>query len=293
MRPDTPYFSLRLRALTLNQEYRWDLPQFPPPLPEVLAALADTRLQPTLTSLELRRLDLSGATEPLADALSAREHLRVLEFRRCTFSPATLLALAPVISRSALTWLKMDGNAFVDEAGVMALGRALRELHTLTSLSFCTKDLLCPTIAASCIAAVMCELEGHHSLRELDLSLLTFDDRVATAAALAALLAANAPALTILNLRGCGLREDGLGLLCDALPSNTHLRELDISMNQADLDSLSVRLLLAVRANTGLRTLCTRWQRYRRAVDDTSSKEVPEALLEVQRILSARRDAHS
>ena len=58
-----------------------------------------------------------------------------------------------------------------------------------------------------------------------------------------------------LRLEHCYLGEAGLGPLCDALPLNGHLRELDISHNHAPAGFTRARLLPAVRANTGLRTL--------------------------------------
>ena len=96
------------------------------------------------------------------------------------------------------------------------------------------------------------------------------------AAAFAAVLAANTP-LQTLNLARCNL--DAAGLL-DALPRNTRLRTLDISGNPVPAGFMRDRLLPAVRANTGLRSL---------VVSTTGlTKDDEAAVQEAQRIIAAR-----
>lgn len=80
------------------------------------------------------------------------------------------------------------------------------------------------------------------------------EHRPAAGAALAALVAANAQALTSLNLSNCGLGDEGLRPLVGALAGNTALRSLDIRANDVTR-ALAVPLLAAVRANTSLRSL--------------------------------------
>ena len=118
----------------------------------------------------------------------------------------------------------------------------------------------------------------------LDLDCTRLGDATA-AAALAALLAADAPALTELLLEDCRLGEAGLGLLCDALPRNSHLRLLDIRYNGVPAAFFRDRLLPAVRANTGLRKLLVRGI----YADDTDEEEAAqEAEQEAKRIIAAR-----
>jgi hypothetical protein len=81
------------------------------------------------------------------------------------------------------------------------------------------------------------------------------DAQDAAGAALAALVAADAPALRGLNLSDCGLQEAALGPLLDALTANTHLRTLWLGEVNASAAFLRERLLPAVRANTSLKTL--------------------------------------
>ena len=99
------------------------------------------------------------------------------------------------------------------------------------------------------------------------------------ATAFAAALAADTP-LQKLNLARNNLDAAALGALLDALPRNTRLRTLDISGNPMPVGFMRHRLLPAVRANTGLRSLL---------VSTTGlTKDDEAAVQEVQRILAAR-----
>ncbi len=66
-------------------------------------------------------------------------------------------------------------------------------------------------------------------------------------------MAANAPALTELDVRSCELGDEGLRPLFDALPANTHLTSLDCRSNTLTEGFARDVLLPAVRANTSLR----------------------------------------
>ena len=83
-------------------------------------------------------------------------------------------------------------------------------------------------------------------------------------------------------MSNCHLREAGLGALLDALPRNTHLRELEIRGNDPPAGFMRARLLPAVRANTGLRRLLTT-QPFLDPADDNLL-----AMQEAQRIVAAR-----
>ena len=65
----------------------------------------------------------------------------------------------------------------------------------------------------------------------------------------------NVPALTCLDASDFGLGDAGLEQLVGALQSNTHLRELHLRGNQMSNGFMRGRLLPALRANTGLRTV--------------------------------------
>jgi hypothetical protein len=74
-------------------------------------------------------------------------------------------------------------------------------------------------------------------------------------AALAALLLANAPALRELTITQCGLGDEGMGPVVEALRHNTHLTKLDCSGNDVSEAFSRDVLLPAVRANAALREL--------------------------------------
>jgi hypothetical protein len=100
-------------------------------------------------------------------------------------------------------------------------------------------------------------------------------------AALGALLAANAPALRELDVSCCHLGDAGMGPLLQALPRNTHLRELTCGSN--DMSDAFARdvLLPAVRANGSLRTL----------VMHVIFEPQLDAAREAEDVVNARRDA--
>jgi hypothetical protein len=68
-------------------------------------------------------------------------------------------------------------------------------------------------------------------------------------------VAANAPALQLLDVSSCELGDDGLGPLVDALAINTHLRTLECEANNLSAVFARKRLLPAVVTNTSLRRL--------------------------------------
>ncbi len=110
-----------------------------------------------------------------------------------------------------------------------------------------------PAAAAELLGA----LSGHVSLRVLHIggNGTAAAHGAAAGTLLGALVAANAPALTELNVSWCRMGDAGLRPLLEALPANTHLRKLDCAAN--DISEACARdvLLPAVRANASLRTL--------------------------------------
>jgi hypothetical protein len=104
-------------------------------------------------------------------------------------------------------------------------------------------------------------LVGHRSLRELQITgegHTTVEAVRVFSAALAALIAADAPALHVLRCGDYSLGDAGLATIVEALPLNRHLRTLDVSNSGMTEACARERLLPAVRANTTLRELkCT------------------------------------
>ncbi len=136
----------------------------------------------------------------------------------------------------------------------LALGDALRASSTITVVSMQSVNLWREPAAAT---ALLGALTGHPSLRSLDICENSVDpaNQNEAGAALGALVAANAPALTHLDVYDCQLGDAGLRLLFDALPANTHLRTLVCLRNELSDAFVRDTLLLAVRANSSLRQL--------------------------------------
>jgi hypothetical protein len=104
---------------------------------------------------------------------------------------------------------------------------------------------------AAAATALLGALTAHPSLQTLSLGYDAVNDALA-AAALGALVGANAPMLRTLLVYQCFLGDAGLGPLADALPANTHLRCLAVSGNDVSEAFVRDRLLPAVRANASL-----------------------------------------
>jgi hypothetical protein len=164
-------------------------------------------------------------------------------------------ALARLLGGGALRslWILNDERPLLNAAAAVVLGDALLAIRTLKTLALLFNALWRdPAAAATLLGAIT----GHHSLREVSLSYNVIGDaQDAAGAALGALVVANAPALLVLDLTGCGLQEAALGPLFDALPANAHLRTLLLGDVTASAEFVRERLLPAVRANTSLTRL--------------------------------------
>jgi hypothetical protein len=226
----------------------------------VLVLAAGAASCETLTELVLDGLPLgtAAALDAVVAAALARR-LSAVQFWVCNLGAASLPALARLLGGGALRTLALccaDDIPLLHNPANAALFRAaLRANTALTSLLLTDVALWHEDAAASALLGV---LTGHPSLRLLDVS---YNGRIvaAVAAALGALVAANAPALQELDVSGEEVAEEGLGLgpLFDVLPRNTHLRVLTCVYDPGTVTVAFVRerLLPAVRVNTSLRTL--------------------------------------
>jgi hypothetical protein len=187
--------------------------------------------------------------DALVDDVVIRRRLSYLCLGHSDLSHMPGHALARMLRNGALTDLVMYGTTtnIPYAADAVIVGDALRANSTLTSLNL-------QRSYAPVVTALLDSLAGHCSLRSLSLDWSYFDSQAA-AAALAALLVADAPALTELCVFDCHWGEGGLAELCDALPRNSHLRTLNMNGDPVSASFIRDRLLPAVRANTGLRTL--------------------------------------
>jgi hypothetical protein len=220
-------------------------------------ALADATLQPALSELYVGPADTAqpAVMGALVDAALARR-LRKLTFEECT--PLAAAPLARLLAEGSLVALQLCPPAgdFVtpqfDAAGAAQVADALRVNTTLTELNLYSANFCLDMHVAGVLLGA---LIGHPSLRQFVITGggPAAEDRGAFGATLAALIAADAPALQVLYCPGNFLEDVGLAPIADALPLNRHLRELDVGDNWMSPTFAYERLLPAVRANTTLR----------------------------------------
>jgi hypothetical protein len=190
-------------------------------------------------------------------------------------------ALTRLLSSATLSELTIgQAEQLLDGPSAALLCNALRGNATLTSLSM-HADVWRNVDAA---AALLGALTAHSSVRTLN---FLHNDAEAGAAAVGAALgtivAANAPALTELSVSHNALGDAGLRPLLEALPANTHLRELDVACNGMSEAFARDVLLPVVRANTSLRML--------NAENDLASDPLAQRLLQEAEALVRSRAA--
>jgi hypothetical protein len=230
-----------------------------------VSLFADVAAHASLTELLLYSalFDVPEVLDAFVDAALTLPLLRTVKLFGCRLLPASAPALARLLGSGTLTELTIHHNvhlALLDAPAAVLLGNALRANSTLTSLTLHCAQLLSNHAAAT---ALLDALTGHGSLRELSITAdglgrkISLEDQQHAGTLLGVLIAADAPALTMLDVNRCGLSDAGLHPLFEALPGNAHLRTLDSSYNDNSKAFAALVLLPAVRANTSLRTLST------------------------------------
>jgi hypothetical protein len=206
-------------------------------------------------------LDEAATLDAFVDAALTRQLVHV-SLHGCSLSPASVPALVRLMAGGVLRNLNVhnDGEQLFDEATAALMANAIRTNTTLTSVTFSFMQQWRIRAAATLLIGA---LTAHPSVREVRFEHarsyaeigLPEPDRAAIGAALGALVAADAPALTQLSLALCDLGDEGLRALMEALPRNTHLRTLDVRYNEVTEAFARDVLLPAVRANTSLQRL--------------------------------------
>ena len=229
--------------------------------PDVPLLLADSETQ---ADLELFRVAYAPLASPEAmqacvTAILKRKVWR-LGFSSCGLGPASAPALARLLREGSVTELGIyvETGPLLDQPAAELLAAALRDNRTLTSLKLGAVGLWLDADAA---AALLSALVGHPTLRELGIwsnpvRHAVDEVEVASAgAAIAALVAANSPALEQLRFCACALGNAGLHPIFEALPRNTHLRLLDCCGSYESSWFAQDVVLPSVRGHASLRTL--------------------------------------
>jgi hypothetical protein len=268
LRNEPPFEPLHVRTLAFHPaEHERDEAA-------VVALAADLPSHAHLRRLELLHapLNTAAALDAVVDAALTRQ-LTSVALRECDLTSESAPALVRLVGGGALADIFgnrvaphiMDAFALLDVTAARALGDALRASSTLTAVSLRSVRLWHDLAAAT---ALLGALTGHPSLRSLGLygNGLGRSTRE-SGAVIAALVAANAPALHELDVSFCNLGDAGARPLFHALPANTHLRTLDCGYNWLS-NAFVHDELPAVRANASLHELAT---------SRASSDEVREA----------------
>jgi hypothetical protein len=255
LRNEPPFGPLRLHKLDVQ-------PPWTGGEADMVAFAADL----TASALSLSQLMLSSAPlggratlDAVVDAALARQltHL-LLDFVR--LSAASVPALARLLGGNALNTLVVQHTGAEPlllsgaEGSAALLAAALRANNTLATLCVTDANMWYDVAAEETLLGA---LTAHPSLRyvRLDCNAVRTAGRARAGASLGALVAANAPALTELNVSGCRLGDVGLGPLVDALASNTHLQVLQCWGNAISDAFALQRLRPALLANASLQRL--------------------------------------
>ena len=153
----------------------------------------------------------------------------------------TLPSLSFVLARDR------DTTPLFNAAGALIVANALRANKTLTALSFGSCGLLVDTAAA---VTILGALVGHPNLTSLVIDLESAEYYtpvpVALVTALAALIAADAPALRRLRLMEFEFNDLTIAPVVNALAENHHLRVLDFTFPGLSADFTRERLAPAL-----------------------------------------------
>jgi hypothetical protein len=168
--------------------------------------------------LSLRRLCLLGVRETALAALDAVvdaalvRRLSEISFSYCSLSSASVPALARSLGGGLTSFrIRGSGTLLHDPAAVLQLSVALRNSSVLTALSL--HDMKLWEGDAGTASLLLGVLIAHPSLRQLDVSWssVSEENQAAAGCNLAALIAANATALQVLDVSHCSLGDEGMG----------------------------------------------------------------------------------
>jgi hypothetical protein len=225
----------------------------------VAALAAAVAAHAPLRELRLSHAPLGAPPATLAALVAAacERRLHLLRLSVCQLTPAALPALAAALAGGALRELDINNDRellFEQGAALDGFCAALRRcaLQALTLRGCALWE------APAADAAVLAAASGHATLAALSLASNTALDAEAAAAAAAAfagLLAADAPALTALDISHCALGGETQAALFGALARNSHLRVLRCAGNDLSAALAEAHVLPAVARAAALREL--------------------------------------
>ena len=208
-------------------------------------AASFTNLFPGLaTHTSLKELVLDGSFLSTPAVLSSFIDLAItigitaLRLSFCGLDPRSMVQLARLLTHGQLSYLYVtvtnDEPPLFDMANERpafdTFCAALRSNTSIQDLSLERAGIWdeLPIGDAICSALV-----GHSSIQHLNLRRngAEHDDRLAVGTILARLVTTNSPCLRYLDLSDCGLGDDGVRPIINALLCNTHLHTLDCSYN--------------------------------------------------------------
>jgi hypothetical protein len=254
LRNEAPFGPLRLQRLWTFTEHSDDI--LADGAPELASAIVGHASLMELVACG--SLAAPASLDAVVDAALARR-LVTLGLFNSDLGPAAAPALARLLRGDALRTFNVCGrerpaggqDQLLDATAAAALSSALQTNTTLTHVSISDVGLWHDPASA---AVLLGALTAHPSLRIIQIEHNEGGMHVnaAVADALGALVAANAPALQVLNLDECELDDDALRPLFEALPANTHLQQLHCKGNRLSGPFARDVALPAIRANTSL-----------------------------------------
>ena len=262
LRNEAPYGTLRVsRLVAYNSDWPWNLVD----AALALAFAADVAQHAALQRLHLHALQLPLDTlDALADAALLRR-LRGVSFDTCRLAPAAVHALVRILDGGFVESLHIfnDDRQLLDPQASEVLAAAIRTSTALQSIRLEGVEFWGENSDA---VAVIHAMTGHPTLREVSLSgnkiyicggyYGGYGPVKLIGAALGALVAANLPALQVLDLSYCELGEYGMQPLLEALRNSTNLRTLRCDgLGKVSGEFLHNIFMPAVRENTSLREL--------------------------------------
>lgn len=214
-------------------------------LPAGLAA------HPSLKALTVASTPLQSASALNALALASL-HIDHLRLWSCHLQPGCVTGLLRAGTVSKLFIINGD-EALFGETAATAFGKAVRK-NTMLKILVLREIRLwsVPAIGLAVVEAMM----GHPTLEGLDFgrNSVSDTDRLAVGACLGRLVAANTPALKIICVVLCDLRDEGLRGIFQALPANLHISTLNCRLNDIT-ERFAAEVLHAVSASTSLVSL--------------------------------------